>query len=101
MDTLAAASFVVSIGTLLVAALVAVVVGKRRGVDQVEAQADGEVKRLMDAQSQRLSLQDREIAELKLQVASLQQQVTTLKTELDVERRISLRFRDATTADGR
>ena len=94
-------SLVIGGGSIIVAAVVALVVGRRRGLDQVEDKADGEVKRLVDAQAARLTLQDREIAELKLQVASLQQQVSTLKTELDVERRISLRFRDATAGDGR
>lgn len=101
MDTLGIASFVASVGALLVAAVVAVVVGRRRGIDQVEAQADSEVKRLVEAQAARLALQDRQIAELTAQVAALQVQVATLKTDLDVERRISLRFRDAATADGK
>ena len=95
-----AVNAIVGVGAVAVAAVIALVVGRRRGLDKVEAQADGEVARLMDAQAARLTLQDREIAELKFQVASLQQQVASLKSELDVERRISLRFRDA-AGDGK
>ena len=101
MDANAVASLVIGAGTVIASALVALVVGRRRGLDQVEQRADSEVQRTMEAQARRLELQDREIAELKAQVASLQAQVLTLKTDLDVERRISLRFRTDTAADGR
>ena len=88
-------NLVIGGGSIIVAAVVAAFVGKRRGLDQVEERTDSEIKKTMDAQSVRLTLQDREIAELKLQVASLQSQIATLQTELDIERRISLRFRGA------
>lgn len=101
MDASTIGSLIIGAGTIAVSAIVALVVGRRRGLDQVEDRADCELKKLVDAQAQRLALQDLQITELKAQVASLQTQVATLKTDLDMERRISLRFRTDNAADGR
>lgn len=101
MEPTTIGSLVIGAGTIAVSAIVALVVGRRRGLDEVEDRADGELKKLVDAQAQRLTLQDIQISELKAQVAALQAQVASLKTDLDVERRISLRFRTDNAADGK
>ncbi len=101
MEPTTLSSLLIGAGTIAVSAVVALIVGRRRGLDQVEAQADSELKKLVDAQAQRLALQDIQISELRAQVAALQAQVTTLKSELDVEKRISLRFRDANGNGGK
>ena len=81
------------IGTVVVAAAVAVVVGRRRGIDQIEDRADGETRRLVDAQAARLALQDLEMADLRSRVAALTTKVAALESELALERRITARLR--------
>lgn len=115
-SALALAAFILSAGTIVVAAVTAVVVGRRRGIDQVEDRADGEIKRLVDAQGERLRLlekanvekdltiaaQNRTIAELTAKQHALQTKVADLEHQLAVERRVTAeRMRAASEADGK
>lgn len=104
MEPLAIVSFLLSAGSIAVAAVVAVIVGRRRGIDQVEDRADGEIKRLVDAQSARLSLLEAENVELKARVASLTAELAQVRSELDIEKRVTARQRERermAEADGR
>lgn len=104
MEPLAIVSFLLSAGSIAVAAVVAVVVGRRRGIDQVEDRAQGEIKRLVDAQSARLSLLEAENVELKARVASLTAELAQVRSELDIEKRVTARQRERerlAEADGR
>lgn len=94
---LSIASTILSIGVLVVASLVAIYVGKRRGIDQVEDQADSEVARLVNAQSQRLAVLEAENRRLTGEVSLLQTTVAQLRVDLDIEKRITSRLRDAAT----
>lgn len=104
MEPLAIVSFLLSAGSIAVAAVVAVIVGRRRGIDQVEDRAQGEIKRLVDAQSARLSLLEAENVELKARVASLTAELAQVRSELDIEKRVTARQRERerlAEADGR
>lgn len=68
--------------TVTVSAIVAVYVGRRRGLDQVDARADSEMRKLIDAQAARLTLLEAENVSLKTQVATLTAQVATLTSDL-------------------
>lgn len=92
-----AVSFILGTGVIVGSVLVAVVVARRRGLDQVEDRSETANQKTLDAQDRRLELQDREIADLRAQVLALSKQVADLQRDLELERRISLRFRDATT----
>jgi hypothetical protein len=94
MEPLAIVSFLLSAGSIAVAAVVAVVVGRRRGIDQVEDRADSEIKRLVDAQAARLSLLEAENAELKTRVAGLTAELAQVRSELDIEKRVTARQRE-------
>ena len=103
-STIAIAAFLLSSGTIAAAAVTAVVVGRRRGIDQVEDRADGEIKRLVDAQHDRLSLLEAENVELKARVASLTAELAQVRSELDIEKRVTQRQRERerlAEADGR
>lgn len=101
MDILSVASLLFGFVSLVATAVVAIYVGKHRGIDQVEDRTDGEIKKLVDAQAARLLLLEQANRDQAAEIATLKTQVAGLKAELDVERRISLRFRTDTTADGR
>jgi molecular chaperone GrpE (heat shock protein) len=101
VDALALASTILSVGAIAVAGLVAVIVGRRRGIDQVEAQADGEVKRLVEAQAMRLSVLEAENRRLTAQVAALTTELAQVRAELDIEKRVTARARERTTGDGK
>lgn len=104
MEPLAIVSFLLSAGSIAVAAVVAVIVGRRRGIDQVEDRADSEIKRLVDAQAARLALLEAENAELKARVAVLTADLAQVRTELDIEKRVTQRQRERermAEADGR
>lgn len=94
MDNAALFNVSLALGTVVAAGVVSIVVGRRRGIDGVEARADTELAKTLDAQSRRLALQEQEIADLRAQVAALSAKVAALTSELDVERRISARMRD-------
>lgn len=87
-------SLILGVGVITGAALVALVVARRRGLDQVEDRSEAANQKTLNAQDRRLELQDREIADLRAQVLALSKQVADLQRDLDLERRISLRFRD-------
>lgn len=87
-------SLVLSVGTIVVAAAVALLVGRRRGIDQVEDRADGEIKRLVDAQTARLALLEAENKELKARVAALTADLAQVRSELDIEKRVTARQRE-------
>lgn len=115
MDPLAIVSFLLSAGSIAVAAVVAVIVGRRRGIDQVEDRADSEIKRLVDAQGERLRLlekanaekdltiaaQNQTIAGLTAKQAELQSKVAELEHQLAVERRVTAGMRAKSEGDGR
>lgn len=84
---------VLGVGTIVVSAAVAAVVGRRRGLEQVDQRADNEIKRLVDAQAQRLAILESENQRMRVEVATLTQTVATLRAELDVEKRITARIR--------
>ena len=93
MDPAALFNLALAVGTVLAAGAVSIVVGRRRGIDKVEARTDAEIEKTLDAQARRLALQELEIADLKAQVAALTGKVAALTAELDIERRITARFR--------
>jgi hypothetical protein len=113
--TIAIAGFVLSAGVILVAAVTAVAGGRARGIAQVEDRADGEIKRLVDAQGERLLLlekanaekdltiaaQNKTIAGLTAKQADLQAKVADLEHQLAVERRVTANMRAASEADGK
>ena len=75
-------NLIIGLGSAVAAAIVAIVVGRKRGLDAVADRTDKEVQMAASAMDRRLALQDREIAELKAQVANLQAQVASLTTDL-------------------
>lgn len=93
MEPLAAASFVASVGALGVAAIVAVIVGRKRGIDQVEDRADCEVKRLVEAQAGRLAILEAENRRLIAELAQVRSELAQVKSDLDIEKRVSARER--------
>lgn len=101
MEPLAIVSFLLSAGSIAVAAVVAVIVGRRRGLDQVEDKADGEVKRLVEAQAGRLAILEAENRRLTAEVAALSTELAKVKAELDIERRVTARERERNAADGK
>lgn len=101
MDALALASTILSVGAIAVAGLVAVIVGRRRGIDQVEAQADGEVKRLLEAQAMRMAILEAENRRLQSKVDTLTEELAQVRKELDIEKRVTARARERTTGDGK
>jgi len=104
VEPLAIVSFLLSAGSIAVAAVVAVIVGRRRGIDQVEDRADSEIKRLVDAQAARLALLEAENTELKARVAALTADLAQVRSELDIEKRVTQRQRERermAEADGR
>ena len=104
MEPLAIVSFLLSAGSIAVAAVVAVIVGRRRGIDQVEDRADSEIKRLVDAQAARPALLEAENTELKARVAALTADLAQVRSELDIEKRVTQRQRERermAEADGR
>lgn len=104
MDAGTISSLLIGAGTIAVSALVALVVGRLRGLDRVEERTDAELHKTLEAQDRRIALQDREIADLKAQVAALQLQVATLTTDLHTSdaqvRRLSA-MQSAVQGDGR
>jgi hypothetical protein len=92
MDVL---TIILSIGSATVAAVVAVIVGRRRGIDEVDKRADDELARLVTAQSARLALMDTENRELRSRVAALEAEVARMRDELALERRITARLAGA------
>ena len=100
-------NLIYGVGTVAIAAVVAVIVGKRRGLDEVDSRTDAEIKRLVDAQSARLLLLEAEnarqavamadqrvtIATLTQAQADLKAKVEELETALARERRVTATMR--------
>jgi hypothetical protein len=90
----AAATF----GIPAAAGVVVIWMGRRRGIDQIESRSDAALKALVDAQSERLALMERERTELRARISLLETEVASLRKDLEMERRITARF---TQGDGR
>lgn len=90
-------SLIFGVGSVAVAALVAVIVGRRRGLDQVEDRADGEIKRLVEAQAARMLILEAENKRLAQEVTVLTQTVADLRRDLEWEKRITARIRQEGT----
>lgn len=100
-------NLVFGVGTVAFATVAAIVVGRRRGLDAVDARTDQEIKRLVDAQAARLLLLEAEnarqatqmadqrvtIATLTAEQAALRVKVEELETALARERRITAGMR--------
>ena len=84
----AAATF----GIPAAAGVVVIWMGRRRGIDQIESRSDAALKALVDAQSERLSLMERERTELRARISLLETEVASLRKDLEMERRITARF---------
>ena len=90
----------------IAASAAAIVVGRRRGIDQVDARADGETKRLIEAQSGRLTVledssrdkdaviarQSATIDSLSARLALVTAKVEELEIALARERRVTAAF---------
>lgn len=102
--SLAVLTTVYSVVAVVGAAIIAIIVARRRGIDKVEERADSETQKTLAAQDRRIALQDREIADLRATVSALQLQVSALTTDLHTSdaqvRRLSA-LQDASTSDGR
>lgn len=75
-----------------VAVIVAVVVGKRKGVAEIARQADDELMRLVTAQAGRIAVLESENKRLEARVAALAQAMDEMKEELRMEKMITARF---------
>lgn len=85
--------------TVIVAASVAVVVGRSKGLAAVEAKGDAEMARLVSALEGRtrvleadLDAANKLVALLRAEVVTLTAQVAGLKLELETEQRITKRL---------
>lgn len=82
--------------TGVIAAIVAVVVGlllgTRRGVDNVASRANEELKRLVEAQTQRIAMLEKRNVEMESEIKELRTEVASLRRELDIEKRITARL---------
>lgn len=92
METLPISQVIIGAGTIAVAAIVAAVVGRRRGLDQVEARADTELRKLVDAQAARLLLLEESDKAKTARIVELEHKVRTLEDELRLERAITARM---------
>jgi cell division protein FtsB len=75
-----------------VAAVVGIIVGSRRGMDNVARRADVELQKLVDAQGARIILLEKRNLELEQEIADLRREVAELRSELSVERAITARL---------
>ena len=92
METVSVSQVIIGAGTIAFAAIIAAVVGRRRGLDQVEARADTELRKLVDAQAARLLLLEASDRSKSERIATLEAQVHALEQELADERRITRRL---------
>jgi hypothetical protein len=107
MDPSVAINLVFGIGTVAVATAMAIIVGRRRGLEDIDQRTDAEIKRLVDAQSARLLLleaenkrqaermgeQDATIAHLSEKAMALAAKVEDLELALARERRVTASMR--------
>ena len=76
-------SFILGAGVIAGASIVAVIVAKRRGIDQVDARADNETRRLVEAQAARMLLLEAENKRQAQQIETLTLKVAHLESERD------------------
>lgn len=88
MEVLGATGVIAAIVTLVVG----VVLGTRRGVDNVASRASEELGRLVEAQQQRIAMLEKRNEEMESEIQELKAQVATLRAELDIEKRITARL---------
>lgn len=96
------AQVVVSAATVIAAAVVAIVVGSRKGLADVEARSDAEMARLVDALEGRvkvltddLAYANTQVDRLRDEVKRLSGEIANLQKELTEEKRITARIRDS------
>lgn len=111
MDASVFVNLLFGVGTVVIASLVAIVVGRRRGLDEVDQRTDQEIKRLVDAQAARLLLLEAEnarqavaMADQRVTIATLTQAQADLKAKVEElemalarERRITAGMRGEAT----
>ena len=81
MDVLTAIGTLSGLLAIPIAAVVAVIVGRRRGLEQVDQRTDAEIGRLVDAQAARLLLLEAENKRQAEQMAEQRRTIDTLTTE--------------------
>jgi len=86
-------SLVYGVGTVLVASLAAIMVGRRRGLDAVDKRTDEAAQRLIRDLESRVALLERERVEAAAKIVSLESKVKALEADLSLERAITRRFR--------
>ena len=96
MDSLL--SMAATFGTAIATGAAVIWMGRRRGIDQIESRSDHALQQLVEAQSARLALMDTERSEMRARITALETEVARLRSELEMERRITARF---TQGDGR
>ena len=85
-----ALSTIFAIGAVAVAALV---VGRSRGLKDIDTRTDDAAQRLIRDLESRVALLERERVEATAKIISLEAKVKTLEADLSLERAITRRFR--------
>lgn len=90
---------ILSTGSLVVAAIIAVVIGSRKGIADIEARTDAEMARLVEALEGRvkvlteaLAQANRQVEVLRSEVHGLRAEVAELQQDLKAEQRITARL---------
>lgn len=90
---------ILSTGSLVVAAVIAVVIGSRKGIADIEARTDAEMARLVEALEGRvkvlteaLAQANRQVEVLRSEVHGLRVEVAELQQDLKAEQRITARL---------
>lgn len=90
---------ILSTGSLVVAAVIAVVIGSRKGIADIEARTDAEMARLVEALEGRvkvlteaLAQANRQVEVLRSEVHGLRAEVAELQQDLKDEQRITARL---------
>lgn len=90
---------ILSTGSLVVAAVIAVVIGSRKGIADIEARTDAEMARLVEALEGRvkvlteaLAQANRQVEVLRSEVHGLRVEVAELQQDLKDEQRITARL---------
>jgi uncharacterized coiled-coil protein SlyX len=90
---------IISTGTVIAAAIVAIVVGSRKGLADVEARTDAEMARLVAALEGRIKVLEADLATANQQIGQLTAkiteqgvEITQLQSDLKDERRITARL---------
>jgi N-acyl-L-homoserine lactone synthetase len=86
MDLVNLLTTLVTVGIVIVAAVVTVVYGIRRGVDQIETRSDKAMEKLNRDLTSRVELLERERAEDRETIAVLKARVAALEAERAAER---------------